>query len=93
MISNVEMEKELVVLMVMVMLVAAAILSGGVIIEQAGEAAAKTAEEGLGDIARKAVHKADKILNGSSKCKLCSSSDLPYLIFLSLFAYFASACY
>lgn len=82
-------------MVVLVAMVAAAAicpaLCGGVVIEQAGEAAAKTAEEGLGDIARKAIHKADKILNGSSKCKLCSFDDLPYKIFFSLLAYFASA--
>lgn len=45
-----------------VMVMAAAIcpaLCGGVVIELAGEAAAKTAEEGLGDIAREAIHKAE----------------------------------
>lgn len=91
------MRKEQVVVMFVVMVaVAAAIcpaLTGGVVIEQASEAAAKTAEEGLGNIARRAIHKADKILNGSSKCRICSFSDLPYLIFFSFLAYFASACY
>lgn len=87
------MGKEQVVVMVVVAAALCLVLSGGVVIEQASEAAAKTAEEGLGNIARQAINKANKILNGSSKCKTCSVSDLPYLIFISFLAYFASAYY
>lgn len=57
-------------------------LIGGVFAEQAGEEAAKTAGEGLGDIARRAIHKADKIWNGSSSCKPCSFGDPLLLVCL-----------